>query len=198
MADKPKAADLVALPVAASQKQYRGIQVREVKMVAPSCEECQSKRRPRWWERCPHNPYFSKSPRTLTTVVLRCSVCDERVEGQALHCGQSTFRQDGVEETVQYEMVANIRPVRVDEGTNSGRAVERALAKGFRWPQELGIAPMCEFPGCYEPNPSVRTSAGSYCNETEAKIVLHSMGAEAVEVFNDRIRQEQLRRVSIG
>lgn len=194
----PEKKSLYELPVARTQAPRRGIRVRTIKMLAPVCASCQERNLRNWWERCQHNPYFSPSPRRISVPVLACVVCGEEVSpGTAFHCDQTNFEVRGSKETVQTEMVANTREVPVDEGNLSGRAVERARSKGWKMPEELGIAPMCQFQGCWNPNPKVRTSWGDYCSEVEARIIGHGQTGEAVEVHSQRKRNQQLMEVSL-
>lgn len=199
---------LAVLPVERTTKSYRGIKVRKIKMLAPRCEECQEKGLRNWWERCSHNPYFSPTPRTLSVPVLACAVCGEEVESNtAVHCGQRKYEVRGTKDSVQYEMVANTREIEISEGDLSGRRRAKQESKGWVLPETLGIAPMCEFQGCWQPLknekgkwlPGVRqTPWGNFCGDTEARIIGFAAGPEAPEVHNQPKRTSQLRSIDVG
>lgn len=192
-------AGLIALDWARAGKTTRtAIPSREVKMIAPHCEPCQKKGLRNWWEKCPHNPYYSQAPRSISVPVLACSACGEEVEqGTATHCDQMSFELRGTKDKVEYENVPNTRSVPVNEAQNSGQGVPKQIAKGWKFPQDIGIAPMCEYPRCYEPNPKIRTPWGNYCTDGEARAVGLPLMGDAVEVSHDRIRMRQLRSVDI-
>ena len=172
---------------------------RAVKMVVPQCDICQETQQPRWWENCEHNPYIQNVREDVVTRVIQCQVCKRDVpEGTIEHCGMQEFIQTGEVVKPKFRPQPNTREVRIDDSANSGQSFTLARNKGWKLPQDLGIAPMCEFSRCYEPNPKVHTSFGEYCCQEEAKLVALVNDREAVEIFDMRHRQQQLRNVNLG
>jgi hypothetical protein len=104
-------------------------------------------------------------------------------------------------------MAPNVRSVPIDEGNRSGTAMSHQMTKGWKQPEELGIAPICEFQGCWEPlkdskgkwlTTVKRTPWGNYCSDTEARIIGFSLSGEAAEVQDQKKRRQQLRSVDLG
>jgi hypothetical protein len=194
---EPKAAP-IELPFSRRGKQRLNLAWRAVKMAVPQCEICQETGKAQWWKDCPHSPYVQNVRTDIEVPQIKCMKCGKQVpEGTFSHCGTQDFEQTGTKLKPKFTPQLNTREVRIDESADSGRSLEKSRAKGWSLPSNFGFAPMCEFSRCYEPNPQIRTAWGLYCCEEEAKLVALMGDAEAVEVFDQRRRNQQLRSISL-
>lgn len=132
----------------------------------PETEACQAKHNfvPRWWEKCTHGPYFSYAERPVNEPILE-AIVDEQ--------GNDTgrFKILGRKEELYLEEVPNLVQVAVSARVNSGLGYHDALAKGFRLPEECGIAPFCDYRDCWSQDVIVHSQWGNYCSEPQARYV---------------------------
>lgn len=189
--------------------------LRSVKMIRPICEECQSAGLG-WWENCSHDPYHRLKP--IVTRTEKTEVDPET--GLVTILGRETKVQ-------KYVHIANVEQAFLMLRINSGFGVEAALAKGFKFPQDVqptlptgdddpefdGYAPMCEFQNCYIANPTVRARHSSlsenrmipverqtahYCSANHAKLAKQRDTENVTrEVYDATKRREQLDAVSL-
>jgi hypothetical protein len=77
-------------------------------------------------------------------------------------------------EEVEVELVTtpNMEQVASELKAYSGRGIEAALEMGWKYPEELGYAPFCDFLNCFIQNPKFETNVGSYCNRDQAAIMV--------------------------
>jgi hypothetical protein len=189
---------LIDLPFVRRGKQRLNLAWRAVKMAVPQCEICQETGAAQWWNKCPHNPYVTNVREDVIVPKIKCMVCGKQVpEGVFSHCGVQNFEQTGETTKPTFIPRLNTREVRIDEVSDGGRSLEKSIRKGWKMPTEFGFSPICEFSRCYEANPRVNTAWGLYCCEEEAKLVALHGDAEAVEVFDTRRRNQQLRSISL-
>lgn len=154
--------------------------LRMIKMVAPQCDPCQAEFRgdpdkggfptKRWWNDCPHDPYFTVVP--AKTEIVPVYKTDE--DGRKLKVGE--------EEVVvadEYKRL-NLRQVAQSLRINAGRGPEKKRnGFGFKYVQELGYEPVCEYRNCE--SPSILTSAyGNYCSKLHARLIGLDVEAETV------------------
>jgi hypothetical protein len=199
----------VVLPWTRRGKQKLNLAWREVKMVAPVCENCQEQGLPRWWETCDHNPYVSNIREDFSVPDITDENGHEIPEGTIAceQCGSTTFEQNGVKIKPTFRTQPNTRGVRLDSTVSGGQQpLIQKEVKGWKPVTDLGLAPMCEFSRCYEAltdefgkdRPStVRTRFGNYCTREEAQLVALNLDQEAVEVFNEQKRKQQIRNTNI-
>lgn len=142
-----------------------------------------------------HDPYYSDKWVKITVPQF------EERDGKRIARKQR-------EDEVEFELVRtpNWEQVIQDLADNSGRNVERRLAQGWVFPEELGYAPFCDFFGCSIQNPKFRTSVGTYHHRDEAAIIYLTKGGdedseEGTAVYIDdttsgRARRRQLNEAS--
>jgi hypothetical protein len=158
---------------------------RTLKMVRPVCAICSVERgHELWWKNCPHQPYFS---------ILE----DVRVEFV------TETNEDGEEILVQTEgkpirkMRPNYSQVPYEDKIYSGRGPAWSIEHGFKDPQELGYAPLCEYYNCWTPFPKYKTGWGAYCTADQARIM--NLRLEGFPIHTDpKVRRRQLDSVSLG
>lgn len=145
---------------------------REIKMLRPICDICQrGENVPRdWFAACTHDPYVSVVEVPEVTSVYE-DVLDE--------AGEPTGRKrlTGTETTIGYEPRPNWGSATDYKGVNSGRGIQRALRKGWVFPEDLrspafpnGIKPRCQFRECMAEDLKQYRN-GRFCRELEAKLV---------------------------
>lgn len=189
--------------------------LRSVKLIRPICEECQVAGHG-WWETCEHDPYHRLKP-----IVTR-------TEKKEVDPDTGLVTITGRETKVQkFVHTPNVEQAFLMLRINSGLGVDAALAKGFRFPQEVqptrptgeadpefdGYAPMCEFQNCYKPNPTIKARHSSlsenrmvpperqiayYCTAQHAKLAKQRDTENVVrEVYDPTKRREQLDAVAL-
>lgn len=163
----------MANPKPASYKGRRATRMqpapREIKMLRPICASCQrGDNVPRdWFTDCTHDPYVSVVEIPEVTNVYE----DVEVDGE-------TRKQlTGTKTLVRYEPRPNWGSATDYKGVNSGRGVQKALRKGWIFPEDLtspawpnGIKPRCMFRECMAEDIKQYRN-GSFCREIEAKLV---------------------------
>lgn len=174
---------------------------RAIKMLRPSCLETDREGRPTggcqseanlpsdWWRLClsrGHDPYISVVERTERKPKL--SEPDEQGRRQV----------EGHEEVVWYEEHPNLAEVVVNIRVNSGQGVEKARRKGFVLPEERGLAPFCQYWGCWSQDIKVRSGRfGDYCSDAQARVVAADYMGRHLEVLQPEKREEQLASISL-
>jgi hypothetical protein len=193
-----KKAKLVKLPWVKGDRP-RLFQKRAIKMIKPGCDTCQGAHNgqpPRgWWDECTHQPYFNQRAVDLPVDTLVCDGCSEEVpEGTLEHCEGKpiTIAETKIKRVLR--PIPQMVEVRVDQAENSGGSVSRyRLTKGYRFPQELGFAPMCEFSRCWSPEITEKTTWGNYCSREHASLAHLAITGEAIEISDERRRAQQAR-----
>ena len=177
--------------------------IRNVKMLRPICRDgCQDGAEvPRdWYDSCEHDPYVGKREKR-TQVPLYSEPHED---------GSVTIQ--GMEERASWEPFPNFAEITVSTRVNSGLGVDKARRKGFILPEELrspifphGIAPMCQFKGCYWQEGLRDYRFGTFCREIEARVIGFDESDSdgnplfgALEVWNEGKRQKQLDAVTIA
>lgn len=171
-----------------------------VKMIQPKCRTCnpQGQGKRGWWDKCTHDPYFSMVPAGPPTPKY-----EELEDG--------TFKQVGV---VEQRLVhqPNWNQVADDAKVISGRAVRIMLERGYKFPEDLDYAPICDYMNCWESNPSihitktiehegVQTVVGNYHTRDEAAIMTLHMQSVPIFVGVDHDinrRKQQLDQVNLN
>lgn len=142
-----------------------------VKMAQPRCNRCnprgQGKRG--WWDKCPHDPYFTVREDVITKPVL-----EKTEDGRTLKVGETT--------EIEYHREPNFKQIADDPKVASGRMVQIQRERGAKFPEELGFAPICDYLNCWEPNPKIhatrvfnvegaQTRVGNYHDRDEAALI---------------------------
>lgn len=193
--------ELIALPWETTGLNPLYYNQRTIKMVKPSCDTCQKSRRKDWYVNCAHQPYFDMALETVQVPVTVCDECKQPVSPEAIQ--PTCHPQAAIEVTGMTEKQVRRPKLRTVEvplsmANNSGRAVEDNKRKGFKTPEELGFAPMCQFARCYAPNPKIKTGWGDYCSREHAVWSGMNGKGEAIEVLHPEKRDSQVRAVDIG
>jgi hypothetical protein len=167
---------------------------RTIKMLQPVCPNaavgsgCESKGEPGWWVSCEkagHNPYFQ-----VEEVKTQTPIISESESGRKLVTGHQE----------EIELVESVRTNQVPyyERVNSKQGVEqKRFFHGWKNPEEMGFAPMCEFRNCYAPFPEVKTRYGSFCSEEEARMVIADERHVVLEVMLPDKRADQIEGITI-
>lgn len=182
---------------------------------------------PDWVEGCTHDPYvtITEVPRTFPvyedimetvteTKTERKPVLDENGEQRKHTNGRPMFedvveeitveratgskRVTGTETVIDFVPKPNWAQVTHAGGVNKGRGVDRALRRGWIFPQMLrsplwpsGIKRRCQFRECFGENLR-RYANGWFCRPEEAALVRISDTSESFQVdFDERSRQFQ-------
>ena len=176
--------------------------LRAVKMLRPICRDgCQDGAEVAWdWHlSCPHDPYVGKREKRTQVPIYS----EPHEDG--------SVSLEGMDERISWEPYPNFSEVTVSTRVNSGTGVNKARRKGFILPEELrsplyptGIAPMCQFKGCYWHEGLREYRYGTFCRELEARLVgFDEHDAEgnplygAMEVHHEAKRQKQLDAVVV-
>lgn len=171
---------------------------RMVKMARPVCVTttdsdgnitftgCQdpTKIRAGWWESCTHEPYFS----------LR-AMRETKPQYETLPDGRQKLV--GEETVIWHEKHANLAQIPVSQRINNGRAIEHYRTLGFKFPEEIGFAPFCQFNDCWSQNLKFRGSHGDYCSEMQAKLIAADENEDKLEILNPKKRKRQLAALSV-
>jgi len=177
---------------------------REIKMLRPICGVCAAasggkKYLPSlWFETCQHDPYVTYREVTTPTPTY------EPVDPEVPNGAKKVVR---VEDIVTIEPRPNWVSTSLAGGLNKGRGVERALWKGFIYPQSLrsptypgGIKRRCQFRDCLAEDVK-RFTNGWFCREEEAKLVAVSDSETTYQVSfdarSDKIQKGQLDTVQV-
>lgn len=166
---------------------------RSVKMLRPICKECQDNpQHPvNWSEFCTHGGedkekylYWSLRPKTI-----KIPSYEQDADGDLV-----LVKEDVVNKMI---LVPNWSDIAADLGHSDG-AMPTYLhdSAGFRFPEEIGLAPMCQMYQCGKAFPRVRTTLGDYCEEYHAKIAISNERGILLPT-NPRLRAERLAEVAI-
>lgn len=164
-----------------------GYGLRSVKMLYPRCEVCQDPAniRPRWWETCSHDPYYSVTEETITEPIIEINDQGER---------EIVDRKQRI---VQHRH-PNLKQVAVHLRLNSGGEVPRRRAQGYIFPEEHPtepLKPFCQYHDCWSQSIEVRSPAyGDYCSKEQAQMVGLDYQEKPVHVDQGK-RTQQLREV---
>ena len=173
---------------------------RSIKMLNPVCPEtvdqntgnaapgCETKEGPAWWLKCVekgHDPFHQQKE-----VRKRERITETTEDGRTI--------VKGYEETIELEITPRVAQVPLSIRTQSQQMVEeKRFFHGYKYPEELGYAPMCEFRNCFAPNPTFKTRYGNYCSENEARMMAADSRHVVLEVLNQDKRREQLEGINI-
>lgn len=171
-----------------------GRPLKMVKMISAHCQECDPHGTDQrhniydtsWIETCPHDPYMHREQRTVVRPKI------EERDGKEYIVG------DEVE--VETWLEPNWTQLPDDEKIGSGGFVAQAVAMGYKFPDELGFAPFCDYKDCWAQNPKFRTRYGAFCRRDEAALLtLRSQQKPTyvnIDTDADRLR-EQLENVNV-
>lgn len=147
---------------------------REIKMLRPACKTCEdnfggTKFVPRGWQNdCPHDPFVSYSERPVQSPKYETD--DDGVK-----------RLVGTETVMQQIATPNWVSISQDAGINAGRGPQRALQRGYIFPQQLrsplwpeGIKRRCNFRECFKEDLRYYQGVGWFCSPEEAALVMAS------------------------
>jgi len=187
MATAPKKEELKKIPFNGhSGNQY--LAVRMLKMMVPLCDLCQSpsgNHPAKWWERCPHNPYFDRSE-----IVHEDPIITVQEDGRKRVTDTDKWIE--VVETPRFWQIPAVG--RID----NGRGVEQAREYGYKLPQEMGYAPFCMFRDCWSQDITVRNGRwGEYCNEFHLKLIVADQRGKNLEFFDMDRRQQQIDEINV-
>lgn len=180
-----------------------------------------------WQENCTHDPYVTIAEHPVTRPVYedvmetvtatrktRQPVLDDEGNQRKHTNGRPMFedveeeftetrptgakRVTGTETIIEYVPMPNWVSITHAGGVNKGRGVDRALRRGFIFPQMLrspvwpnGIKPRCQFRECYAEDRK-RYANGWFCQAEEAALVRISDSSESFQVnFDERSAQFQ-------
>jgi hypothetical protein len=166
---------------------------RAIKMLRPICKDCQNppEHPANWYETCPHfGADRNKMYWSYSTKIIKTPVYEEDEDGDLV------VKEEQVK--TKLVLVPNWTEVPADTAHSDGQAPRRCYEqKGFRYPEEIGLAPMCQFSGCGKAWPRIRTSLGDYCTELHAKLAVANELEINLVAHNPRIRAQQLREISL-
>lgn len=167
---------------------------RTIKMIQPVCPNaavgagCADKEYGAWWVKCEeagHNPYYQ-----VEEVKTQIPIISESESGRKLVTGHE--EEIELVESVRTNQVAYYNRVNSKQGVEQKR-----FFHGWKLPEEMGYAPMCEFRNCYAAFPEVKTRYGNYCNEEEARMVIADERHVVLEVMLPDKRQDQIEGIAI-
>lgn len=173
--------------------------IRTVKMVAPQCDvrigdstrhPCtEGPHRADWFATCPHDPYFHEQEMP--------EIREDR-----------EFQEDGTyivtnRETVwRMRRIPNLRQV-PGSPRHLGFSISKARSRGWRFPEELGVAPFCQYQDCWSqdlPDRWVSEDYGVFCSEQHATNTLAQRLKVTLEVGDEPAarskRREQLAKLA--
>lgn len=157
---------------------------RTIKMFAPYCSDC-VRLRGRWWETCPHDPYFSEIEREVRKPILKQT-----------NDGRTVI--DRYEVEIEYVRSPNLRQVHAYRGISAGMGVEKAINnKGYKHLHEMNFAPVCEYLNCWSTEPLHSTQYGKFCSLDQAKAVALRVEGIPVEVTHAKKIRRQLNQVVV-
>jgi len=159
-----------------------------VKMVRPTCRECQGPDAPaNWWANCGHDPYFTKKPHIKKVERYETELIDG-VEREVLA---------GTDTRTYLVREPNITEVVVTARANDGRGVEKKQRYGFKQLPDIGYAPMCEMYGCGKAFPTVDTQYGVYCSENHAKLCVADILEIKFTINRPDIRRQEMAAINL-
>lgn len=153
-----------------SKKPFQGARpsrtMRTAKMIAPRCAvhfpgDNSVNPFSNWVAACEaegHNPYVR-----VATVEHKRPKLEVQEDGRTLVVGEEVELE--YIETPNWEQVAD------ELGVYSGRGVPNSQARGYKFPEELGYAPFCDYFNCGEQNPKFNTRFGRYHSRQEAALI---------------------------
>lgn len=153
-----------------SKKPYQGSRpsraMRTAKMIAPRCAvhfpgDNSVSPFSNWVANCEaegHNPYVR-----VNTVENRRPKLETQEDGRVLVVGE--------EVELEYHENPNWEQVPDELGVYSGRGVANSQARHYKFPEELGYAPFCDYYNCGEQNPKFNTRFGRYHSRQEAALI---------------------------
>ena len=199
----------------ASFKGQRGTRLkpcsREIKMLRPICKPCEEAAggvkylEPGWFTSCEHDPYVSVREIKTTEPEYKDILVEKDVLGEdGEPTGEKEMAPTGEKEVTGTKTVSkwvskpNWVSITHASGMNKGRGVDRALRRGFIYPQQLrspafpeGIKMRCMFRECYDERIK-QYKNGWFCREVEAKLVKVSDSEETWEVGQFSVRSDKL------
>ena len=166
---------------------------RTIKMVMPVCSTCQHGKVPdNWAERCPHDPYYATTAIPHEEPPPVEEILDP--EGK----GTGRFKITGEPEVwYEYKKELNFTQVPFNIRIDSRRGVQMGQAGGFKFVEDFGVAPFCQYRGCWSQELTVRhPQYGNYCSEMHAKLVVADTLGIPIQQDSDRL-QEQLAKIAL-
>lgn len=158
---------------------------RRIKMVRPVCDAAkmsalglpegdacqdQAKAEPGWWLRCEHNPYFSLTRRVEQVPTF----------GAPNERGERTIT--GYDNREVFVEAPNLTQVSLTPRHNNGGGPGEAQAfKGYKFPQEVGLAPYCQFMDCWSHDIKFTTRVGDFCEAWQAQLVAADVQGTVLE-----------------
>lgn len=145
--------------------------MRAIKMLRPICKDCQGNADtnvPGWHEKCKHfddplRKYWQLSAKTIgVTVYKEDEDGDLVIDEEATKSGTKT----------KYVLIPNWVEIPLRTGNYDGKGPQLMARKGFKLPQQVGLAPMCQFYGCGKAWPKFRCENGDYCSIGQAKLAM--------------------------
>lgn len=145
--------------------------IRVIKMSPPRCKVCtDGLHRNDWYASCPHDPYFHEQ---------EVPEVKEIREDQ----GDGTYIVTDRKEVIRVRQMPNL--VQVPRSNRHATQFEKKRRKGWRLPEEIGVAPFCQFLGCWSQDIQFRsTFYGDYCSQTHALIPMADAMKKVLEVPN--------------
>lgn len=157
--------------------------LRTVKMARAKCSICKPSGG-QWWKTCRHDPYHSEA--IVDEVQL---ITDPQPDGSEVVLDRKL---------IQRRMTTlNVIEVAYEKKVNSGLGPAAAIARGAKHLHELNYRPVCEFNGCYEPDPQVKTRYGNYCCEYEAKLIAARFRGIPLSITDNDIKARQLEAINL-
>jgi hypothetical protein len=160
--------------------------LRGVKMVQPICNICQGADvELGWWATCKHGPVEKDgSPYwRMRQHIRRVEAFTPVVDADGKETGAFTSNRgpDGKAPAQNFfTLEPNINEVAYNQGHASGRLPgNQRLYKGWKFLEELGIAPMCMLKGCGKAFPTIKVETDYFCSVEHARAV----GAREQQVF---------------
>ena len=181
----------------------------EIKMMYPACDAqkmavlglaegdaCQHSQNIHagWWDSCErkgHRPYYTPVTQTRRTPKFK--------QGEQAH-EQVLIGYE--EEIVTVSWEPNLKQISRNERINSDAGPEMYRAIGYRMPEELGVAPFCEYRECWAQDNLVRTEYGVFCSKDQARMVGAEVQGVRLEIFTQTPegqskREKQLREIAL-
>jgi hypothetical protein len=164
--------------------------IRMLKLVAPDCAPCtEGPHAADWFRTCPHDPYFHTQDAP--------EVVEER-EPQP----DGTYVVTERKTVYRVRRMPNLRQI-PHSTRHLGFALRKKLRKGFAFPEQLGIAPFCQFGDCWSQDIPERwrgTVHGDYCSEDHARVMSAQHESVPLEIGDEpgarAKRERQLARVA--